>query len=80
MQKKETPLMFAAKTQSSAVVELLLNGKADVDARDNVSACEGDGAGCHMCGVAGAWIITGCSLWGLDRGYRLTWISTSNYG
>ena len=59
-----TPLMFEAlnkSAQAPALVELLLKGKADVNAIGHVSAREGNGAGCHMRGVAGRWIIVGCS-------------------
>ena len=60
--------MNAAQAKSSEVVELLLKAEADINAKNDVSAWVGDGAGCHMSGVAGTWIIAGCSQWGLDRG------------
>ena len=43
--------MFAAQNRSEqcpALVKLMLNGKADVNAADSVSAWEGDGVGCHI--------------------------------
>ena len=45
VQEKKTPLILAAENnksaQASAIVERLLKGKADVDARDSVSPWEG---------------------------------------
>ena len=50
-----TALMCAAgwnkSAQAPAVVEVLLEAGAEVDARDEVSACERDGGvGCHIHG------------------------------
>ena len=48
VQEKDTPLMYAQENRSAqgrAVVALLLEGKADVNAADAVSAWEGDGVG-----------------------------------
>ena len=43
--------------QSSAVVELFLDAKADINAADRVCVWEGDGVGCRMYGAAGRRII-----------------------
>ena len=48
VQDKRTPLMHAAENesaQSPALVELLLEGKTDVNAAGRVNAWEGDGVG-----------------------------------
>ena len=43
--------------QSSALVEVLLDAKADINATDKVCVWEGDGVGCRMYGAAGRRII-----------------------
>ena len=61
VQFNKTSLMYAAVSKSEhspALVEILLNGKAEVNAASMVSVCEGDGAGCHMYGVASGWNMT----------------------
>ena len=53
MQINKTPLMYAAENESAhspALVELLLEAEADVNAADKVSAWEGDGVGWHIYG------------------------------
>ena len=54
---KMTPLILVAKyAKSPAIVDLLLEAEADVNAKDKVKGWEGDGV---WCGV--------CMLWGLGR-------------
>ena len=67
--------MNAAQAKSSEVVELLLKAEADINAKNNVSAWVGDGAGCHMSEVAGNGLLRGVLCGGstvvcrrLDRG------------
>ena len=67
VQTKKTPLMYAARNESAqapAVVKLLLQGKADVDAADSVSACEGDSAGCENAAVTGVGELSVISVLG----------------
>ena len=54
--------MYAARNKSAqapALVELLLEAEADVNAADKVSAWEGDGVGRHVYGGAGRWVMVG---------------------
>ena len=55
--------MFAAHNKSAqalALVALLLEGKADVNAVDDVSAWEGDGVRGHVYGVCGLLCVGQC--------------------
>ncbi len=68
VQWKQTPLMNAAQyTKSLALVDVLLEAGAAVNAADRVSAWEGHGVGCHMYGVACRCVMVVVRV-GLGRG------------